>query len=79
MIGKFITVTRKVTTFQDEIHCYEEKLFGMDIWIFQREKIASTGEHTKKLEPSGIAGGNKHVYDCCGKVWWFFKKLNITI
>lgn len=34
MIGKFITVAPKVTTFQDEIHCYEEKLFGMDIWIF---------------------------------------------
>lgn len=34
MIGKFITVTRKVTTFQDEIHYYEERLFGMDIWIF---------------------------------------------
>ena len=34
MIGKFITVTRKVTTFQGEIQCYEERLFGMDIWIF---------------------------------------------
>lgn len=34
MIGKFITVTRKVTTFQDEIQYYEERLFGMDIWIF---------------------------------------------
>ena len=34
MIGKFITVTREVTTFQDEIHYYEERLFGMDIWIF---------------------------------------------
>lgn len=26
----------------------------------ERERIASTGKHVKKLEPSGIAGGNEH-------------------
>ena len=26
----------------------------------ERERIASTGKHVKKLEPSGIAGGTEH-------------------
>lgn len=33
---------------------------GMAIIKKERERIASTGEHVKKLEPSGIAGGNEH-------------------
>ena len=43
----------------------------------KREKIASTGKHTKKLEPSGIAGGNEHDMTAVEKFGGSLKNLTL--
>lgn len=42
-------------------------------------EIISIGDNLEKWEPSCIPGWDIKWYSGCGKVWWFFKKLNIAV
>ena len=43
------------------------------------KKCASVHEVVEKLELTYTASENVKWCSCCGKVWWFLRKLNINL